>query len=121
MRVLIVDDTSFMRSVIRNIVEEIGYEVCGEASNGYEAVSKYEDLKPDLVILDVIMPEKNGLDALDEIKGLDRDSKVIICSAMGQVDYVKSAVIKGALDFIVKPFDPNVMIDTIMKVMSVKN
>ncbi len=91
MRVLVVDDTRFMRGIIRGILEAVGIEVCGEAGNGIEAVDQYTKLNPDLVIMDVVMPEKNGLDALYEIKSYDKNSKIIMCSAMGQEEYVKNA------------------------------
>lgn len=116
MRVLVVDDTHFMRRIIRGVVEMLGFEVCGEAADGFEAVHKYEELNPDLVILDVVMPEKNGLDALLEIKNYDQNSKVIICSAMGQEAYVNQAVRNGAMDFVVKPFEHSVLKETILRV-----
>lgn len=117
MRVLVVDDTHFMRKVIRGVVELAGLEVCGEAKNGIEAVDQYEQLKPDLVIMDVIMPEMNGLEAMDEIRRYDARSKIIVCSAMGQQAYVKEAVKKGALDFVVKPFEQAVLKESILRVI----
>ena len=102
--VLIVDDAVFMRTVLKKMLEESGYEVVGEASNGVEAISKAKDLKPDIVTLDITMPEMDGVTALPKILESSPDTKVIMCSAMGQQPMVVDAIKNGAKDFIVKPF-----------------
>ena len=102
--VLIVDDSLFMRNVLREILSKNNYEIVGEASNGIEAISKYQELKPDLTTLDITMPEMNGIEALQKIIEIDCDAKIIMCSAMGQQGVVMNAIQLGALDFIIKPF-----------------
>ncbi|ACL69817.1 response regulator [Halothermothrix orenii] len=103
-KILIVDDAAFMRLTLKNLLENEGYDVIGEASNGQEAVELYQELEPDLVTLDITMPEMDGISALKEIKGIDPDAKIIMCSAMGQQSMVIEAIEAGAKDFIVKPF-----------------
>ena len=103
-RVLIVDDAAFMRVSIRNIVSKNGYEVAGEAENGAVAVQKYAELHPDIVTLDITMPEMNGLEALIAIRKADPGAKVIMVSALGQESMVRDAVMAGAKGFVVKPF-----------------
>ncbi len=105
-KVLIADDALFTRKVLRGILEAEGYEVI-EASNGKEAVDKFQLEHPDLVLLDVSMPDMDGLKALQAIKGIDEDAKVIMVSAMGQTSTVQEAMKFGACDFIVKPFRSN--------------
>jgi len=117
MRVLVVDDTRFMRGIIRSILEGVGLEVCGEAGNGIEAVDQYAKLSPDLVIMDVIMPEKSGIEALCEIKKYDKNSKIIMCTAMGQEEYVKKAAKNGALDYVVKPFDHSHLRESVLRLI----
>ncbi|MDE6053811.1 MAG: response regulator, partial [Lachnospiraceae bacterium] len=95
-RVLIVDDASFMRMTIKKMIEPEGYTVAGEAGNGVEAVQKYMELQPDVVMLDITMPEMNGVDALKRMKEYDPNAKVIICSAMGQQAMVAQAIQNGA-------------------------
>lgn len=112
-KVLIVDDAAFMRMTIKVLLEKNGYEIVGEAENGDVAIEKYKDLKPDLVTMDITMPEKNGIEALKEIKKIDKDCKVVMISAMGQEALVKEAIIEGAKNFIVKPFKP----ENILKVL----
>ncbi|CAH0119456.1 MULTISPECIES: response regulator [unclassified Paenibacillus] len=102
-RVLVCDDTAFMRMMLRDIAEELGYEVVAEASNGKEAVMQYSMHRPDLVTMDITMPEMDGIGALKKIKEMDRQAKVIMCSAMGQQQMVMEAMRNGATDFIVKP------------------
>lgn len=102
--VLIVDDAAFMRMAIKKILEKNGYEIAGEAENGEEGVRKYNELRPDLVTLDITMPEMDGLTALKAIKSIDKNAKVIIVSAMGQEAFVRDAIMRGARSFIVKPF-----------------
>ncbi len=103
-RVLIVDDAAFMRMAIKKILEKNGYDVAGEAVNGEDAVRKYNELRPDIVTMDITMPEMDGLTALQAIKTIDANAKVVMVSAMGQEVYVKDAIMQGAKNFIVKPF-----------------
>ncbi|CDO03302.1 Chemotaxis protein CheY [Oceanobacillus picturae] len=103
-RILVTDDAAFMRMQLKDIVTKLGHEVVGEAENGQVAVDLYQEVKPDLVTMDITMPEMNGVEALKEIKKLDADAKVIMCSAMGQQGMVVEAIQAGAKDFIVKPF-----------------
>ena len=114
---LIVDDASFMRMMIKEILEKNGYEVVGEAENGNVAVEKYKELSPDLVTMDITMPEKDGISALKEIKEVDPDAKVIMCSAMGQQAMVIDAIQAGAKDFIVKPFQADRVIEAVSKAL----
>ena len=105
-KVLFVDDSAFMRSILKGIILKEPYELAGEAGNGREAVALYRDLKPDLVTMDIVMPEMNGIDAVREIRSLDPEAKVIMVSAMGQQGMVIDAIQAGARDFIIKPFQP---------------
>lgn len=114
--VLIVDDAVFMRMKLKDILEKNGYSVLGEAKNGLEAVEKYKTEKPDLVTMDITMPEMDGVEALKEIKAFDANAKVLMCSAMGQQSMVMEAIREGALDFIVKPFDSERVIKALDKV-----
>lgn len=116
-RVLIVDDAVFMRMKLRDILEKNGYEVVAEAQNGLEALEKFKQEKPDLVTMDITMPEMDGVAALKEIKTLDGDAKIIMCSAMGQQSMVMEAIQAGALDFIVKPFDTDRVLQSLERVM----
>lgn len=115
-RVLVVDDAMFMRIKLKDILEKNGYEVVEEAENGEEAVEKYKIEKPDLVTMDITMPGMDGVTALKEIKKIDPDAKVIMCSAMGQQSMVMDAIQAGALDFIVKPFDTERVIESLDKI-----
>ncbi len=103
-KVLIVDDAAFMRMAIKKILEKNGFEIAGEAENGLVGVRKYAELNPDIVTLDITMPELDGLGTLKAIKKIDSNAKVIIVSAMGQEGIVREAVMCGAKSFIVKPF-----------------
>lgn len=114
-RILIVDDAMFMRGVLRGILEQNGYEIAGEAENGIEAIEKYKELKPDLVTMDITMPDMTGLVALKAIKELDNDAKVIMCSAMGQNAMVMEAIKNGALDFIIKPFKASAVLEALRR------
>lgn len=114
-RIMIVDDAAFMRMMIKDILVKNGYEVVGEAANGVEAVEKYKELKPDLVTMDITMPEMDGVTALKEIKKIDPNAKVIMCSAMGQQAMVIDAIQSGAKDFIVKPFQNDRVIEAVRK------
>jgi len=103
-RVLIVDDAAFMRVSIKNMLSRHDYEIVGEAENGKVAIIKYQELKPDIVTMDITMPEMDGLASLKEILALDPSANVIMVSAMGQESMVREAVLAGAKGFIVKPF-----------------
>lgn len=115
--VLIVDDAAFMRMMIKDILEKNGFEVVGEAENGTVAVEKYKELEPDLVTMDITMPEKDGITALREIKEHNPDAIVIMCSAMGQQAMVIDAIQAGAKDFIVKPFQAERVIEAVTKAL----
>lgn len=115
--VMIVDDAAFMRMTIRQMLEEEGYSVAGEAANGIEAVEKYLALKPDVVILDITMPDMNGIEALKRIKVLDPDARIVICSAMGQQKMVAEAIQYGAKQFIVKPFKKEALMGAVEKIL----
>lgn len=116
-RILIVDDAAFMRMMIRDILTKNGFEVVGEAQDGAQAIEKYKELHPDLITMDITMPEMDGIAALKEIKKLDPNSKVIMCSAMGQQAMVIDAIQAGAKDFIVKPFQSDRVIEAINKTL----
>ena len=116
--ILICDDAAFMRMMIKDILTKNGYNVIGEAENGLKAIEKYNELKPDLVVMDITMPEMNGIEALKKIKSTDPSANVIMCSAMGQQAMVIEAIQSGAKDFIVKPFNPDRVIEAIKKVIS---
>ncbi len=115
--ILIVDDAAFMRMVIRGILEKNGYEVIGEAKDGKEAVALFCDLKPALVLLDITMPEMDGIEALKKMIAEDADAKIIMCSALGQSSMVIEAIQAGAKDYIVKPFQPDRVLEAVKKVM----
>jgi len=117
-RVLVVDDAAFMRMMLKDILTKNGYEVVGEAANGNEAVEKYRELKPDVVTMDITMPEKDGIAAVREIMALDSNARIIMCSAMGQQAMVMEAIQAGARDFIVKPFQQERVIQALQKVAS---
>lgn len=117
-KILIVDDAAFMRMMIKDILSKNGYEVVGEANDGTQAIEKFKELKPDLVTMDITMPEMDGITALKEIKKIDGNAKVIMCSAMGQQAMVIDAIQAGAKDFIVKPFQADRVIEAIKKTLS---
>ncbi|KPK73606.1 chemotaxis protein CheY [candidate division WOR_3 bacterium SM23_60] len=116
MRVLIVDDAMFMRRMLSDILEKGGHTVCGEAASGKEAVERYQELKPDLVTMDIIMPDMSGIEAVKEIKKADPEAKILMVSAMGQQALVLEAVQAGALDYVVKPFQPSRVLESIDRV-----
>jgi len=116
-RILLVDDAAFMRMMIKNILIKNDYEVAGEAQDGLEAISKYSELKPDLVIMDITMPNMDGITALKELKKQYPESKIVMCSAMGQEHYVVEAIKIGASDFIVKPFNADRIVMTINQIL----
>lgn len=115
--VLICDDAAFMRMMIKDILTKNGYDVVGEAENGLRAVEKYTELKPDLVLMDITMPEMDGIQALKKIREMDAGACVIMCSAMGQQAMVVEAIKSGAKDFIVKPFQADRVIEAVKKVV----
>jgi two-component system chemotaxis response regulator CheY len=116
-RVLIADDASFMRQMIREIIEPEGFEIVGEAVDGIEAVEMYQSMQPDLVTMDIVMPRRSGIDAVKGILELDPDATVVMCSALGQESLVMEALQAGAKDFIVKPFKPDAVVETINKLV----
>lgn len=115
--ILIVDDAAFMRMMIKDILTKNGYEIAGEAENGVKAIEKYTETKPDLVMLDITMPEMDGIEALKRIKKLDPDSNIIMCSAMGQQAMVIESIQAGAKDFIVKPFQAERVLEAVKKAL----
>ena len=116
-KILIVDDAAFMRMMIRDILSKNGYEVVGEAENGARAIERYKDLIPDLVIMDITMPEVDGIQAVKEIKKVNGEAKIIMCSAMGQQAMVIESIQAGARDFIVKPFQAERVVEAVKKVL----
>jgi two-component system chemotaxis response regulator CheY len=117
-RVLIVDDAAFMRKLLTDALTSGGHEVVGEAGNGVEAVTRWQELRPELTTLDITMPEKDGLAALAEIMAIDPSAKVIMCSALGQEGKVLEAVKLGAKDFVVKPFQPPRVLEAVDKALA---
>lgn len=116
-KILIVDDAAFMRMMIKDILTKNGFTVVGEAPDGAQAVEMFKDTKPDLVTMDITMPEMDGITALKEIRKIDPQAKVIMCSAMGQQAMVIDAIQAGAKDFIVKPFQADRVIEAIRKTL----
>jgi two-component system chemotaxis response regulator CheY len=115
--ILVVDDAAFMRMMIRDILSKEGYAI-EEAVNGRDAVEKYEQVKPDLVTLDITMPEMTGIEALRAIREMDSDARVLMVSAMGQQELIVEALEAGAMDFVVKPFQPAKVLRTVQKCLS---
>lgn len=116
-KVLIVDDAAFMRMMLKDILEKNGFEVIGEAPNGAKAVELYQSVKPDIVTMDITMPDMDGIEAVKKIKAIDSTAKIIMCSAMGQQNMVMEAIKAGARDFIVKPFQGDRVVEAIKKVL----
>jgi two-component system, chemotaxis family, chemotaxis protein CheY len=116
-KILIVDDAAFMRMMIKDILSKNGYEIVGEAADGMQAIEKFKETQPDLVTMDITMPEMDGITALKEIKKLNPSAKVIMCSAMGQQAMVIDAIQAGAKDFIVKPFQADRVLEAISKTL----
>lgn len=116
--ILIVDDAAFMRMMIKDVLVKNGFMIAGEAENGAKAIDKYKELNPDLVIMDITMPEVDGIQAVKEIKKINPSAKIIMCSAMGQQAMVIEAIQAGARDFIVKPFQAERIIEAVKKVLS---
>ena len=117
-KVLIVDDAAFMRMMLRDILAKNGFEVVGEADNGKVAVQMYGELKPDVVTMDITMPEMDGIAAVKEIKAADPGAKIVMVIAMGQQAMVIEAIRSGAADFIVKPFQPDRVLEALGKALS---
>ena len=116
-RVLIVDDAVVMRMMIKGILSKNGFEVVGEAQNGVEAVDKYKQLSPDLVTMDMVMPEMDGITAVKQIIAGDPNAKIIMCTSMGQQALVVEAIQAGAKDFVVKPFQPSRVLEAVQRVL----
>ncbi|WP_079911976.1 response regulator [Paenibacillus sp. 32352] len=116
--VMVVDDTAFMRMVMRGMLEEMGMNVVAEARNGKEAVDLYDKVLPDLVTMDITMPEMDGIDALKHIKGRHPQAKIVMCSAMGQRDMVLEAIRSGAADFVVKPVQKDRLQEAVAKILA---
>jgi two-component system chemotaxis response regulator CheY len=119
LKIMIVDDTMFMRQILRGIVEEEGWTVIGEAVDGADAVRKYQEYLPDITTMDIVMPLKSGIEALSEIIAIDNKAKVVMCSALGQEGLVEEARKAGARAYILKPFDPLKVKEVIRKVAGV--
>ncbi len=116
-RILVVDDAAFMRMMIKDILTKNGFQVVGEAADGVQAIEKYKETNPDLITMDITMPEMDGITALKEIKKVNPNVKVIMCSAMGQQAMVIDAIQAGAKDFIVKPFQADRVLEAISKTL----
>ncbi|MCY0887218.1 MAG: response regulator [Alicyclobacillaceae bacterium] len=117
-RILVVDDAAFMRMMIKDILGKNDFEVIGEAADGAQAVEKFQELSPDLVTLDITMPEMDGIEALKKIREIDPNARVIMCSAMGQQAMVIDAIQAGAKDFIVKPFQADRVVEAVRKALA---
>jgi len=115
--VLVCDDAIFMRTMISDILTQAGYEVVGEAESGTQAVEKYRALKPDLVTMDIVMPDMSGIEAVREICREDPDARILMCSAMGQQALVVEAIQAGAKDFVVKPFQPSRVLEAVQRLL----
>ncbi|HEY8795478.1 MAG TPA: response regulator [Gemmatimonadaceae bacterium] len=115
--VLICDDAVFMRTMISDILEESGYEIVGQAETGVQAIERYKSLRPDLVTMDIVMPDMGGIDAVREITSFDANAKILMCSAMGQQALVVEAIQAGAKDFVVKPFQPSRVLEAVQRVL----
>jgi len=116
--VLVCDDAVFMRTMISDILSQAGFEVVGEAESGLQAVEKYRMLKPDLVTMDIVMPDMGGIEAVREICKNDPEAKILMCSAMGQQALVVEAIQAGAKDFVVKPFQPSRVLEAVQRVLA---
>ena len=116
-RVLICDDAIFMRTMLADILKQAGFEVVGEADTGAKAVDRYRELKPDLVTMDIVMPDMGGIDAVRAIVKEDPSAKILMCSAMGQQALVIEAIQAGARDFVVKPFQPSRVLEAVQRVL----
>jgi two-component system chemotaxis response regulator CheY len=115
--VLVCDDAVFMRTMISDILTQAGFDIVGEAESGTQAVEKYRALKPDLVTMDIIMPDMGGIEAVRAITDFDPQARVLMCSAMGQQALVAEAIQAGAKDFVVKPFQPSRVLEAVQRVL----
>jgi two-component system chemotaxis response regulator CheY len=115
--VLVCDDAIFMRTMISDILSGAGYDVVGEAESGVQAIARYAELRPDLVTMDIVMPDMGGIEAVREIIKADPDAKILMCSAMGQQALVVEAIQAGAKDFVVKPFQPSRVLEAVQRVL----
>ena len=116
--VLVCDDALFMRAMVGDILQQAGYEVVGEAATGTEAVARYQELRPDLVTMDIVMPDMGGVDAVRAIRAYDPAARVVMCSAMGQQALVVDAIQAGARDFVVKPFQPGRVVEAVERALA---
>lgn len=116
--VLVCDDAVFMRTMLADILQQAGLTVVGEADTGAKAVDKYKELRPDLVTMDIVMPDMGGIDAVRAITSFDPDARVVMCSAMGQQALVVDAIQAGARDFVVKPFQPSRVLEAVERVLA---
>ncbi len=117
-KIMIVDDNAFMRNTIKGVLTQAGFDIAAEAADGVEALSTYPSAKPDLVTMDITMPNMDGVEALKELLKQDPGAKVVMVSAMGQESLVVEAVTAGAVDFVVKPFEPDRVVDAINKALA---
>lgn len=117
--ILLVDDAAIMRMMLQEILEEAGHSIAGEAENGEEALEKYKELKPDLVLMDITMPKVDGIQGVVLIKEFDKTAKIVMCSAMGQKELVLKAIKSGAKDFIIKPFEEKRVVEAVNRVLGV--
>jgi two-component system chemotaxis response regulator CheY len=117
-RVLVVDDAAFMRKMLSDVLAKGGHEVVGEAGNGEEAVQRFQELRPDIMTLDITMPEKDGIAALKEILALEPAARVVMCSALGQESKVLESIKAGARDFVVKPFQAERVLEAVGKALA---
>ena len=117
-RVLVCDDALFMRTLVGDILQQAGFSVCGHAETGAQAVAQYKALKPDLVTMDIVMPDMGGIDAVKAITAAHPDAKILMCSAMGQQALVVEAIQAGAKDFVVKPFQPARVLEAVQRVLA---
>lgn len=115
--IMIVDDAAFMRMMLKDILSKNGFNIIGEAENGSVAVKLYGELRPNLTVMDITMPEMDGLQAVKEIRKLDPQARIVMCSAMGQQSMVIEAIQSGAKDFVVKPFQPERVVEAITKAL----
>jgi len=116
-RILVADDASFMRQIIREILESEGHEIVAEASDGVQAVEEWKRHQPDVVTMDIVMPRRSGIDAVRAIAAIDASARIVMCSALGQETLVTEALQAGAADFIVKPFKPDSVLETLRRVL----
>ncbi|MCL6443216.1 MAG: response regulator [Alicyclobacillus sp.] len=116
-KILVVDDAAFMRMMIKDILVSHGYEIAGEAADGEQAVERYRELRPDLVTMDITMPNVDGIEATKRIRAIDPYARIVVCSAMGQQAMVLEAIQAGAKDFIVKPFQIERVISAVEKAL----